>query len=143
MVIGENSARCAYSCIPISTHAEIDALLKLKSYYMRTKQKRPLRMNLLVVRITKTGKLNNAEPCHHCMLQLIRANFVNIQNLYYTNSSGTITCRKFTDVIDNPNTFISSGYRVRMGMSTKVEKKRTQTYNVCVSITIKTRQRED
>lgn len=123
MIIGMNSSEYAYSWIPISTHAEIDALQKLKNFYSRTKQRHSMKMNLLVVRISKTGKLNNACPCHHCMLQLIRANFVNIKNLYYSTSDGVIVCKKFNDMRDSPPTFISSGYRVRMGI-TKTTKTR-------------------
>lgn len=73
----------------------------------------------MVVRMSKTGIINNAEPCHHCMLQLKRATYVNIKNVYYSTKSGGIICKKFDDMVRTPTVFVSSGYRMRMG-TTKV-----------------------
>lgn len=73
-------------------------------------------MDLMVVRMSKTGKISNAEPCYHCMQQLKRAAFVNIKNVYYSNDKSEITCKKFTELIDSPTTFISSGYRRHLGI---------------------------
>ena len=115
IIIGENSPRYAYCWIPISTHAEIDALQKLKNEYSSRKG-RPFRMNLLVVRMSKTGLLNVAVPCQHCIKQLAAATFVNIKNVYYSNDEGHIQCQKFDDLVNSPYKFISSGYRNRMGM---------------------------
>ena len=115
IIIGENSAQYAYSWIPISTHAEIDALQKLRSEFIRGKR-RPFKMDLMVVRLSKTGKINNAEPCHHCMQQLKRASYVNIKNVYYSTENNGIVCKKFDDMIRSPTFFISSGYRKHIGM---------------------------
>jgi hypothetical protein len=125
-IIGENSPNYAYSWIPISKHAEIDALLKLKDIFSTGKRRRPIKMDLLVVRISKTGKLNNACPCYHCMRQLIQATFVNIKHLYYSTCDGSIVCRKFFDMVVSPPMFISSGYRVRMGLSEKTTSRTIQ-----------------
>lgn len=110
-MIGENSPRFAYKCIPISTHAEIDALLKVKSEYAKTKQRNPMKMDLMVIRFSKTGIINNAEPCLHCIRQLAQATYVNIGKIYFSTSSSTIMCKKFTDMLRTPTTFISSGWR--------------------------------
>lgn len=123
-MVGESSPRYAYSWIPISTHAEIDALQKLKGDYLREdrKNRRPLRMNLMVVRLSKTGILNNAEPCYHCLQQLKVATFVNIKNVYYSTAPDQIVCKKFDDMVNSPTNFISSGYLHRMGLSLRERK---------------------
>lgn len=114
IIVGENSPVYAYSWIPIATHAEIDALQKLRVEYIKGNG-RPLKMNLMVVRISKTGKLGTAEPCRHCMRQLEMAKYVKIKYVYYSVGE-QITCRKFTDMLQCPTQFISQGYRHRMKM---------------------------
>lgn len=121
IIVGENSPQYAYSWIPISTHAEIDALQKVKSEFLRGKR-RALRLDLMVVRLSKTGILNNAEPCHHCLKQLQQASYVNIKNVYYSTSPNTIVCKKFEDMVNSPTRFISSGYRHRMGLPRNVDR---------------------
>lgn len=70
----------------------------------------------MVVRLSKTGILNNAEPCFHCLMQLQRATFVNIKNVYYSVGPDKIVCKKFEVMVNSPTKFISSGYRNRMGL---------------------------
>ena len=111
IITGKNSVRRQHTGIPISTHAEIDALQKLK--FKNAHKTHPIKMNLMVVRFSKTGVLGNAEPCFHCMKQLARAEFVNIKNVYYSDSE-KIVCKKFQDMVTSPTHFISSGYRNRM-----------------------------
>ena len=79
-------------------------------------KRRTFRMDLMVVRLSKTGILNNAEPCFHCLMQLQRATFVNIKNVYYSVGPDKIVCKKFKDMVNSPTKFISSGYRNRMGL---------------------------
>lgn len=113
IIIGENSERYAYTCIPISTHAEIDALLKLKNEFMMTR-KRIMHMDLMVIRFSKCGSIGPAIPCYHCLQQLNAASFVNINNVYYSTIHGTIECTKFFTLLNTQITYISSGYRHRM-----------------------------
>ena len=112
--MGENSPNSAYCWIPISTHAEIDALKKIKAIYSR--DRRILKLNLLIIRITKTGKIGCAKPCFHCMKQLCAATFVNIKKVYYSDQAGEIICEKFSALAESKDHYISSGYKYRMGL---------------------------
>jgi hypothetical protein len=118
--MGENSASYAYCWIPISTHAEIDALKKVRALYSR--DRRVLKLNLLVVRLTHTGHLGCAKPCYHCMKQLCEAKFVNIKNIYYSTADGEIACHKFSEFAETGDHYISSGYRHRMGLKDDKDK---------------------
>ena len=112
IIFGENSPRYAYTGIPISTHAEIDTLQKIKNEF--SQKKKILKGDLLVVKLSKTGLLSNASPCYHCLKQLSEARYVNIKNIYYSDSTGKIICQKLDVLVNSPNQFISSGYRHRM-----------------------------
>ena len=74
-------------------------------------------MDLMVVRISKTGIMSNATPCEHCMRQLNNAKYVKIKNVYYSANTGSIVCKKFTELMREPNKHVSSGYRMRIRKS--------------------------
>lgn len=111
--MGENSDTPLYSNCKIKTHAEMDALNKVKSLLKRQKiQKNKIgKMNLLVIRVTKTGELCESAPCFHCTKELAMNNHVQIDKLYFSRSNGTITCVKFNDWIYNGNHHVSKGWR--------------------------------
>lgn len=111
IIIGENTEQFAYCWIPIGTHAEIDALFKMRYEFKR--KKRFDHMNLIVLRFSNIGKLCYARPCYHCIKQLTQVNFINIKNVYYSETSGHITCEKLANMLSSPRTRISSGYRFR------------------------------
>lgn len=71
-------------------HAEHNALLKLK----QSKNKKRLELvNLLVVRFSKTNKLQSSKPCNNCikiMESIPEKKGYKIQNIYYSNSDGNI-----------------------------------------------------
>jgi cytidine deaminase len=71
-------------------HAEHNALLKLKS---SQNKKRLDPVNLLVVRFSKTNKLQSSKPCNNCikiMESIPEKKGYKIQNIYYSNSDGNI-----------------------------------------------------
>lgn len=111
ITIGESSNRPMHPSVPISTHAEIDALQKLKFEYIK-KQKR-LYMNLLIVRISKSGLFGMSAPCYHCLCRLKEAKFVNIKDVYYCGENREIIRQKFSDMIPDKHGYVSSGYRSR------------------------------
>lgn len=111
IIIGESTEQRAYCWIPIGTHAEIDALTKMRYEFKRKKRFEALSM--IVLRFSCTGKLGYARPCYHCLKQLQQAKFVNIKKIYYSESNGDITHEKFIDMLESPRTYISSGYRHR------------------------------
>lgn len=108
--MGENSDKPLYSNNKIKTHAEMEALNKVKSLLKCQKIKKN-KMNLLVLRINKKGELCESAPCYHCTKELANNNFVNIDKLYYSRSDETITCIKFSDWILNGTSHVSKGWK--------------------------------
>ncbi len=82
--------------------------------------------NLLVLRITNNGILTSAKPCIYCVKQLMRATYIKIKNVYYSDPPGVIQKISFKqlyeDVITKKYTYISSGYRLRMNLDRKLKK---------------------
>ena len=110
MVVGENQILGQSSYFFMSTHAEIDALNKLKSKkYISTKS----RFDLMVIRISKTGILGESRPCFHCLEKLENSG-VKIHNVYYSTKSGSLTKEKFSTMKESKKTVYSSGYRRNM-----------------------------
>lgn len=110
IAIGENSTRKSYG-YPISTHAEIDAIGKI---YMQSKmrtKKRPIHVDLLVVRVSKTGQLGSSRPCYNCLLSMEKTSFLKIHNVYYSTNDKTIVKEKFTSMLKSEKTHLSVGFR--------------------------------
>ena len=79
-----------------SIHAEVDACNKLR--YSRKIQ----HIDILVIRITKTGILSNSKPCASCtrfMRTILRKRNYLISNIFYSNQYGAITKCKLADLI--------------------------------------------
>jgi hypothetical protein len=110
VVIGENSERALRGNTLIKTHAEIDALQKLENYIRRKKIKSQ-KMNLIVLRVNKSGNLCESAPCYHCTQELIGSSIIQIDKLYYSRSDQTITCVKFKDWINSGYCHVSKGWR--------------------------------
>ena len=71
-------------------HAEQNALLKLKP--IKIKKKLEL-IDLLVVRFSKTTKIQSSKPCNNCikiMNDIPCKKGYKIQNIYYSDSDGNI-----------------------------------------------------
>jgi len=110
LAIGENSERMRFGNIRLSTHAEMDALKKLDGL-IRVKKCKKQKMDLVVIRINKSGNLCESAPCYHCTKELEKTKVVSINKLYFSRSDGTITCVKFSEWIKNENLHISKGWR--------------------------------
>lgn len=93
----------------IKTHAEVDALRKLNGM-IRCKKIKKIRMNLIVLRVNKSGNLCESAPCYHCTMELLRNHSVTINKLYYSRANGTITCVKFCDWSSQKDFHISKGW---------------------------------
>ena len=123
IITGTSSGRYAYKSIPISRHAEIDVLKKEKKNYCLTRKIR--KFDLIVVKVSKTGNISTARPCYHCIKQLECASFVRIKNIFYSNKEGNIIKETFEQLIKSVydgTAIISSGYRMRMGLTSKQSK---------------------
>jgi len=72
------------------THAEHNALLKLKP--LKNKKKLVL-INLLVVRLSRTNKIQNSKPCNNCiqkMKYIPAQKGYKLQNIYYSGNDENI-----------------------------------------------------
>ncbi len=86
-----------------STHAEIDAVNKVITW-----KNRPKKMDLLVIRVSATGILGESRPCYHCLKKMMLSG-VNIIDVYYSTSDGTIIHEKFKDMLKSDIVHISFG----------------------------------
>lgn len=71
-------------------HAEQNALLKLKPIKIKKKLES---INLLVVRFSKTSKIQSSKPCNNCikiMREIPEKKGYKIQHIYYSDSDGSI-----------------------------------------------------
>jgi hypothetical protein len=110
MAIGENSDRNRFGNTHLSTHAEMDALKRLDNL-IRVKKCKKQKMDLIVIRVNKSGNLCESAPCFHCTKELSKSSVVSIKRLYFSRSDGSITCIKFTDWLENKDYHISKGWK--------------------------------
>lgn len=105
LIVGINTNRKRFNNNKIAVHAEIDALQKLEKLNKKPK------MDLIVLRVNKNGKLCESAPCRHCTIELSKNNIVNINNLYFSRSDGSITCIKFSDWLKKEDHHVSKGWK--------------------------------
>lgn len=67
-----------------SKHAEIDALFKIIKY-----RNLPRKIDLVVVRLSKSGIVGESRPCWYCIKLLIKSGLP-IKNVYYSTADGNI-----------------------------------------------------
>ena len=87
-----------------STHAEIDAFKKLKINH--DKKKNIKNLNLVVIRVNKSGELCESKPCIHCMNYLnknIYSKGYRIKNIIYSTKNSKIVKKKFMYLLKNTN----------------------------------------
>ena len=90
MTIGMNSYKNQERKSNHTIHAEFDAINKLPN----RKNKSIKKINLLVIRTTKTGKLSSSKPCYSCimdMLTLPPKKGYKIEWIYHSNEDETIS----------------------------------------------------
>lgn len=91
-------------------HAERDAISKLPC----RKDKKPKKINIVVIKTSKTGILGNSKPCFNCLLDMkdyaplmgYRINWV-----YYSDENGRLKKSKLNDLICAPDLYLTSYYR--------------------------------
>ena len=111
VVIGENSDKPLYSNSKIKTHAEMDVLNKTRNLLRCGKIKKN-KMDLIVLRINKNGKLCESAPCYHCTKELASNDFIQIDKLYFSRIDQTITCIKFDEWVENGTSYVSKGWKL-------------------------------
>ena len=109
LALGENY--CTLKSSLPSVHADDDGLTKLNKI---NKYRRFISstdwIDIVVLRISKTGVLGNSRPCRDCLLRMSKCSF-NIHTVYYSTSQGTIESEKFQYMMNSTKTKFSSGSR--------------------------------
>ena len=88
----------------------MDAMINLENF-IKCKKIKKEKMNLVVLRVNKSGNLCESAPCYHCSLELKKNKNIIIDKLYYSRADGTITCIKFKEWIKNNNFNVSKGWK--------------------------------
>jgi deoxycytidylate deaminase len=98
-VTGLNSEDEYYPGCCYSTHAEMDAIQKLKR--KNRESNRIILVNILIIRISKTGILNCSKPCLNCLkhIQNLPRYGYRVKYVYYSDENGNIVRRKLDDLI--------------------------------------------
>lgn len=83
-----------------SVHAEDHAVQRLPS--LPNNRKRLHKLDILVVRVSKTGVMGNSKPCHNCLMvlsQQLPQRGYTISNVYFSNEHGNIQCMKLSSLL--------------------------------------------
>ena len=95
-----------------SIHAEHNVLLKLKPLNKNKNKKETI--NLLVVRFSKTNKLQSSKPCSNCIkiMNIIPYNKgYKIKDIFYSNNDGLILRTTLSKLTKDENQHITKFYR--------------------------------
>lgn len=113
MVSGENSPREPFDGCGFSTHAEMAALKHLQRSSLTVNKywhKKKITVDLIVLCVTKTGKLRMSKPCSHCVAKLVKCDNVKIKNVYYSDREMGITRITFSKLTKS-ETYVSRAFR--------------------------------
>jgi cytidine deaminase len=83
-----------------SVHAEDHAIQKLPT--RPSKQKRYQKVDILVIRVSKTGQLGNSKPCHSCLMLLSKQlpeRGYTLSRVYYSDDQGKIQVSKLSNLL--------------------------------------------
>ena len=94
-----------------SKHAEESIIYKLRRLKQDGKINPRMKIDILVIKLTKTCKLSFSRPCKACIIRLERCGF-NIRRVYYSNEFGGVTYESFNDLISVKGKF-SRGTRAK------------------------------
>jgi hypothetical protein len=106
-------------------HAEQDAMMKLPSL---SNKKRPEIVDLLVVRLSKTNRIQNSKPCNNCikLMNIIpEQKGYKIRYIYYSNQEGGLTRTSLNNLM-NEEQHYSKYYRHAMN---KIQEKNENINN--------------
>lgn len=120
--MGCNSTRELYNGCRYCRHAETDALQHLPP----NRSKRWITLDLLVVRVTKTGNIKNSRPCVKCIEFMMKVSGYKIRNVYYSNSNGEIVCEKLLDLYHSEEQHVSLAFKKKYNKDKDKEKDKDQ-----------------
>ncbi|MCH9715601.1 MAG: hypothetical protein K0U52_00740 [Gammaproteobacteria bacterium] len=95
-------------------HAEQDLMRKLYRMFKRRKLVSVRKVDILVIRLSSSGKLGMSRPCSECV-KTLKHSPVPIGKVYYSSREGNIVAEKFLDLIHTRG-YMSSGRRKRLNL---------------------------
>lgn len=107
---GENHYNNVEDSTCSSIHAEANAMKKLLPL---PRQKKLKKLDLLVIRVSKSGQYGNSKPCIHCILNLSKNlpdKGYSLRTVYYTNEEGNIISAQFNELLHETNPHMSRFY---------------------------------
>lgn len=107
---GTNSMRDLYDGCCYGTHAEMDLVRRLNKF----KPSRKTTIDIIVINITKEGKLKNSKPCEkciECMVDFCKKTKYHIRHIYYSKIDGTIGKTSLKSLHMEKNKFVSTRFR--------------------------------
>jgi cytidine deaminase len=96
-----------------SIHAEDNAIRKLPSL---PKNKKLKRVDILVIRVNKSGMMANSKPCIHCLMLMITRlplKGYSLSDIYFSNADGTLSMEKLNNLLYNDEHHISRYHKDR------------------------------
>jgi hypothetical protein len=97
-----------------TTHAEINAINNLVPH--SANKKHLVKIDLLVIRTSNTGKIGMSKPCVKCIIDLTtlpqRKGYI-LKNIYYSDKNGEIIKTNLKSLIETKDFHISRYYMSR------------------------------
>ncbi len=90
-------------------HAEKDMMRELCRMFKRRKFESIRKVDILVIRVSNSGKLGMSRPCRECV-NTLKFSPIPIRRVYYSSKDGDIVFEKFLDLLDSKG-YVSSGRR--------------------------------
>jgi hypothetical protein len=90
-----------------SIHAEDNAIRKLPFLPKNKKQKR---VDMLVVRVNRSGNLSNSKPCLNCIILMctrLPAKGYTLNDVYFSTAEGTLDVMRLSALVDEDNHHVS------------------------------------
>jgi hypothetical protein len=94
-----------------SIHAEIDAVMKLPTLPRNKKLKK---IDILVIKVSKTGVLGSSKPCLDCLNKLntyVVNRGYSLIKVHFSTQGGDIKSKKFIELLNEDNPHISKFFK--------------------------------
>lgn len=82
-----------------SEHAALNNLYKKKLFRNRNRN-RCSHLDILVIKLTKTGQLSYSRPCRMCIIRLERSK-ITFRRIYYSNEHGGISYETMEELVSS------------------------------------------
>jgi len=111
-----NSPRKKRTGCVCGTHAEISAMHRIGRGRTTRAQywEKMIRIDLMVIRVSRGGGLGNSRPCSHC-IKILAGNYkLKINRIHYTDTDGMLVSTTLSKLLEDQNNgiqHVSRGYQ--------------------------------